>query len=151
MVCCSVTPLSYSLPHLEVQETPSYRVLSEYSVYSHPSSPSTRQQPTLPTDQSTPQEPSTSSPHVSCSYYPSRQEVGPRYKRRSISISQGRGGRENNEERSASKDDGGSIHPCGAGFRLPLFPDTNSTRLSLRARATRISIFPIWLSIIVIS
>lgn len=151
MVYCSDTPLSCSPPLLEVQETPSYRVLSEYLVYLHPSSPSTRQQPTLPTDQSTPQEPSTSSPHVLCSYYPSRQEVGPRYKRRSISISKGRGGREDNEERSASKDDGGSIHPCGAGFRLSLFPDTNSTRWSLTARATRISIFPIWLSIIVIS
>ena len=151
MVCCSDTPLSYSLPHLEVPETPSCRVLSEYSVYSHPSSPSTRQQPILPTDQSTPQEPSTSSLHVSCSYYPSRQEVGPRYKRRSISISKGRGGREDYEERSASKDDGESIHPCDAGFRLSLFPDTDSTRLSPRARATRISIFSTWLSIIVIS
>jgi len=145
MVYCSDTPLSCSLPLLEVQETPSYRVLSEYSVYSHPSSPSTRQQPTLPMDQSTPQEPSTSSPHVSCSYYPSRQEVGPRYKRRSISISKGRGGREDYEEPSASKDDGESIHPCD------VVSDTDSTRRSLTARATRISIFPIWLSIIVIS
>jgi hypothetical protein len=131
MVCCSDTPLSYSQLHLEVPETPSFRVLSEYSAFSHPSSPSILQQPILPMDQSTPPVPSTSSPHVSCSYYPSRQEVGPRYKRRSLFISKRsrreRGGQRGNAQYTGMLERQDTL--AERAFRLSLFSDTVPTRL----------------------